>query len=42
MTRLISYWLASCGDCEGADLIDDGVINLADFQVLANNWLAGL
>lgn len=42
LTLLIYYWLAACGDCEGADLIADGVVNLADFAVLADNWLAGL
>ncbi|MHC5181326.1 MAG: S8 family serine peptidase [Planctomycetota bacterium] len=42
LLTLISYWLAACGDCDGADLIDDGIVNLADFQVLADNWLAGL
>ncbi|MHC5200110.1 MAG: hypothetical protein ACYSO1_08400, partial [Planctomycetota bacterium] len=42
LITLISYWLVACGDCDGADLIDDGIVNLADFQVLADNWLAGL
>ena len=42
LNLLLYYWLAVCGDCEGADLIDDGVVNLADFGVLADNWLAGL
>jgi len=42
LALLIYYWLASCGDCGGADLIADGVVNLADFAVLADNWLAGL
>jgi subtilisin family serine protease len=40
LTRLLSYWLAACGDCGGADLIADGIINLNDFQALADNWLA--
>ena len=39
LTRLLTYWLASCGDCGGADLIADGSVNLADFQALADNWL---
>jgi M6 family metalloprotease-like protein len=42
LALLIYYWLAACGDCEGTDLIADGVVNLADFGVLADNWLAGL
>ena len=42
LTRLLSYWLTSCGDCGGADLIADGVVNLNDLQALAANWLAGL
>jgi hypothetical protein len=42
LTRLVFYWLAVCGDCEGADLIADGIVNLADFQALADNWLAGV
>lgn len=42
LTLLISYWLADCGDCGGVDLIVDGIVDLADFQALANNWLAGL
>ena len=39
---MLYYWLAACGNCEGTDLIDDGIVNLADFQALADNWLAGL
>jgi hypothetical protein len=42
LATLVFYWLVTCGECEGADLINDGVVNLEDFQVLANNWLAGL
>ena len=42
LTRLLSYWLASCGDCDGADLVADGIVNLADLQALAANWLAGV
>ncbi len=42
LALLIYYWLATCGDCEGTDLIADGVVNLADFSILADNWLAGL
>ena len=42
LTLLIYYWLAACGDCGGTDLIADGIVNLNDFQALADNWLAGL
>lgn len=42
LTRLIYYWLSFCGDCEGTDLVADSIINLADFQVFAENWLVGL
>ena len=36
---LISYWLQSCGDCQGTDLLADGIINLKDYALLAQNWL---
>ena len=39
---MLYYWLAACGNCEGTDLVADGIVNLADFQALADNWLAGL
>ena len=42
LALLISYWLQTCGggDCEGTDLLADGIVNLNDFQRLAQNWLA--
>lgn len=39
LARLIAYWLQSCGDCDGADLLADGIVNLEDFRILAENWL---
>lgn len=39
LSRLIAYWLQTCGNCQGADLIADGIVNLKDFRVLAQNWL---
>ncbi|MHC4927710.1 MAG: choice-of-anchor J domain-containing protein [Planctomycetota bacterium] len=39
LTRLIAYWLQTCGDCEGADLLADGIVNLEDVRILAENWL---
>lgn len=39
LTLLISYWLQLCGDCRGTDLVADGIVNLEDFALLAQNWL---
>ncbi|MEN8127859.1 MAG: hypothetical protein ABFR90_08665, partial [Planctomycetota bacterium] len=41
LTRLMAYWLNACGDCDGADLIADGIVNLTDLSALAQNWLVG-
>ncbi|MCI0499201.1 MAG: M6 family metalloprotease domain-containing protein [Planctomycetales bacterium] len=42
LMRLVYDWLAACGDCGGTDLVADGIVNLTDLRVLADNWLAGL
>jgi hypothetical protein len=42
LSRLIDHWLMTCGECSGADLTADGVVNLADLSVLAQHWLTGL
>jgi len=35
-------WLdTACGDCNGADLTDDGVVGIADLLIIAENWLLG-
>jgi subtilisin family serine protease len=39
LTWFISFWLESCGNCEGTDLLKDGIVNLADLAILAENWL---
>ena len=39
LTLLIRYWLQSCGDCQGTDLLTDGIVNLEDFAFFAQNWL---
>lgn len=39
LIHLVAYWLQTCGDCDGADLLADGIVNLKDVQVLAENWL---
>lgn len=39
LSRLIAYWLQVCGDCGNTDLVADGIVNLEDFAVLAENWL---
>lgn len=40
LNLLVSYWLASCGDCQGTDLVADGIVNFEDFALFAENWLA--
>ena len=39
---MIAYWLQTCGDCQGADLVEDedNIVNLKDFEQFAQNWLA--
>jgi hypothetical protein len=39
LTIMMDYWLDLCGDCEGADLSDNGKVDLKDFAILAQNWL---
>ena len=40
---LAGQWMSSgCGECEGADLTDDGNVGPADLSRLSENWLAGL
>ena len=39
LALLMSYWLQTCGDCQGTDLLADGIINLEDFALFAQNWL---
>lgn len=36
---LAGFWLQSCGDCQAADLLADGIINLEDLSILAHSWL---
>lgn len=36
---MMNYWLETCPDCQGADLTDDGTVNLDDFAIFALNWL---
>ena len=38
---IIVNWLASCGDCDGADLDSSGIVDLVDLASLAANWLVG-
>lgn len=33
---------SDCGSCGGADLTGDGNVNLADFALMASNWLHGV
>ena len=35
-----AWWLENgCGDCGGADLTGDGVVDIDDLQTIAANWL---
>lgn len=35
------YWRqAGCGECGGADLVDDDIVDFQDLEALAANWLA--
>ena len=39
--ELAAMWgQAGCGECGGADLVDDDVVDAHDLAVLASNWLA--
>ncbi len=41
--RFARDWLqAACGNCRGADLTDDGSVDLNDLTKLCSNWLFGL
>jgi hypothetical protein len=42
LAALCSHWLNDCPDqyvCGGADFAENGLVNLADFSALANDWL---
>ncbi|MBL7214803.1 MAG: S8 family serine peptidase [Phycisphaerae bacterium] len=39
LNLMIAYWLQVCGDCQGTDLLADGIVNLEDFVLFAQNWL---
>ncbi|MHC4555620.1 MAG: carbohydrate-binding domain-containing protein, partial [Planctomycetota bacterium] len=40
LSKLSQQWQQTgCGDCQGADLTGDGNVTIADFLVLAENWL---
>ena len=39
LIHLVGFWLQSCPDCQGADLLADGIINLQDLALFAKNWL---
>ena len=35
---IVRHWLDTCGDCDGADLDNNGTVNLADFTLFAPHW----
>jgi len=37
---LLDHWLETCPECDGTDLSDDGVVDLRDISILAQNWLS--
>ena len=39
---MLDHWLETCTECDGTDLSDDGVVDLRDLSILAQNWLTEL
>ncbi|MCF7954647.1 MAG: hypothetical protein K9M75_02480, partial [Phycisphaerae bacterium] len=39
---MLNHWLETCTECDGTDLVEDGVINMRDLAILAQNWLSGV
>lgn len=36
---MVGNWLAACGQCNGADMSADGIVDIRDLSMLAENWL---
>ena len=36
---MVNNWLQTCTECDGTDIFDDGIVNIRDLAVFAQNWL---